>query len=53
LVGHFCCHTDKEYLLTDAISFTMMTRLHQKTAFAFDKHFGQYGWQIFEPERDK
>jgi hypothetical protein len=26
-----------------------MTRLHQKTAFAFDKHFGQYGWQIFEP----
>jgi predicted nucleic acid-binding protein len=49
LVGHSYRHTDKEYLLTDVISFTVMTRLHLKTAFAFDKHFGQYGWQIFEP----
>jgi len=46
-------YTDKEYSLTDAISFTMMTRLRLKTAFAFDKHFGQYGWQILEPNRDK
>ena len=39
-------HTDKEYSLVDAISFVVMERLRLKQAFAFDKHFAQYGWQV-------
>jgi predicted nucleic acid-binding protein len=39
----------KEYSLTDAISFTIMTRLGLNTAFAFDRHFGQYGWRVLQP----
>jgi predicted nucleic acid-binding protein len=46
-------YADKDFSLADTISFVIMTRLGLKIAFAFDKHFGQYGWQILEPERDK
>ncbi len=42
-------HIDKEYSLTDAISFAIMTRLGLNTAFAFDRHFGQYGWHVLQP----
>jgi uncharacterized protein len=42
-------HIDKEYSLVDAISFVVMERLRLKQAFAFDKHFAQYGWQIPTP----
>jgi len=42
-------YDDKDFSLADAISFTIMTRLDLKTAFAFDRHFGQYGWQVLRP----
>ena len=39
-------HTDKDYSLTDALSFVVMGRLGITHAFAFDKHFTQYGVTI-------
>jgi predicted nucleic acid-binding protein len=36
-------HGDKEYSVTDCISFVLMKRLDTDTAFAFDKHFVQAG----------
>ena len=36
---------DKDYTYTDATSFAVMERLGIKKAFAFDKHFEQYGLQ--------
>lgn len=42
-------YDDKDFSLANAIAFTIMTRLGLKTAFAFDKHFGQYGWQVLLP----
>jgi predicted nucleic acid-binding protein len=42
-------YTDKEFSLTDAISFAVMERLRIIYAFAFDKHFAQYGWKVLEP----
>lgn len=41
--------TDKDYSLCDAISFAVMTRLDLRQAWAFDKHFGQYGWEMLAP----
>ncbi len=41
--------TDKDYSLCDAISFAVMTRLDLRQAWAFDKHFGQYGWEVLAP----
>ncbi len=41
--------TDKDYSLTDTISFAVMTRLGLRHAWAFDKHFSQYGWQTLAP----
>jgi predicted nucleic acid-binding protein len=38
-------HKDKNYTYTDATSFAVMERLGIKKAFAFDKHFDQYGFQ--------
>jgi predicted nucleic acid-binding protein len=38
-------HKDKDYTYTDATSFAVMERLGIKKAFAFDKHFEQYGFQ--------
>lgn len=42
---YFERHTDKAYSLTDCISFVLMDRLGIKTAFAFDQHFTQAGFQ--------
>jgi uncharacterized protein len=36
-------HTDKDFSLCDAISFSMMERRGIRTAFTFDRHFRQYG----------
>jgi predicted nucleic acid-binding protein len=36
-------HTDKDWSLCDAISFSMMERRGIRTAFTFDRHFQQYG----------
>ncbi len=42
-------YSDKTFSLTDAISFAMMQCLGIDVAFAFDRHFRQFGFQIIEP----
>lgn len=37
---------DKDYSLTDALSFAVMERLGLRVAFALDRHFAQFGWTI-------
>jgi predicted nucleic acid-binding protein len=39
-------YVDKDFSLTDAISFAIMARLGLRQAFTFDKHFEQYGWRV-------
>ena len=39
--------TDKAFSCTDATSFAVMERLGLKTAFAFEPHFVQFGFQLF------
>jgi len=39
---------DKDYSLTDAISFVVMRKIGTKKAFAFDRHFKQFGYEFFE-----
>lgn len=39
-------HNDKEYSYTDATSFAVMERLGIRRAFAFDRHFIQYGFEL-------
>ena len=36
-------HTDKDWSLCDAISFAVLDARQVATAFAFDRHFRQYG----------
>ncbi len=36
-------HTDKDWRLCDAISFAVLDAREVTTAFAFDRHFRQYG----------
>lgn len=36
-------HADKDWSLCDAISFAVLERRGVRTAFTFDRHFGQYG----------
>lgn len=42
-------YEDKDFSLTDAISFSVMERLEIAFAFTFDQHFAQYGWQVLSP----
>jgi predicted nucleic acid-binding protein len=39
-------YTDKSFSYTDATSFAVMERLRIRRAFAFDKHFEQYGFEL-------
>lgn len=43
-------YADKNFSLTDAISFAVMDRLRLRTAFAFDRHFAQYGLDVLMAE---
>lgn len=45
-------HADKDYSLTDAISFAVMERLGLDRAFAYDRHFAQYGFRVLGTESE-
>jgi len=38
-------YRDKDFSLCDAIAFAVMERLKAGTAFTFDRHFRQYGFE--------
>ena len=38
-------HKDKNYSLTDCVSFVLMTQRGMKAALAFDRHFTQAGFE--------
>jgi predicted nucleic acid-binding protein len=42
-------YDDKDFSLTDAISFAIMERLGMTQAFSFDRDFAQYGFDILRP----
>jgi predicted nucleic acid-binding protein len=42
-------YQDKDFSLTDALSFAVMERLGVRTAFTLDRHFAQFGWEIVPP----
>lgn len=42
---YFQQHQDKDYSLTDCISFLVIKRFRIETALAFDQHFVQAGFQ--------
>lgn len=42
--AYFQRHQDKEYSLTDCISFVVMRKFGIQTAFTFDRHFVQAGF---------
>lgn len=42
---YFSQQADKSYSLTDCISFVLTERLGIRTAFAFDRHFVQAGFE--------
>ena len=44
-------YRDKDFSLTDATSFVIMERLGIRTAFAFDRHFAQYGLTVLQAPR--
>ena len=42
-------YEDKDFSFTDCTSFALMEQMSLKTAFAFDRHFRQYGFDLFVP----
>jgi predicted nucleic acid-binding protein len=44
-------YADKGISFTDSISFAMMHRLGIRTAFTFDRHFRDAGFQIIATPR--
>jgi predicted nucleic acid-binding protein len=42
---YFEKHADKDYSMTDCVSFVLMNKLGINHAFAFDKHFVQAGFK--------
>ena len=42
--AYFVQHADKQYSLTDCISFVLMSRRRMTHDFTFDHHFGQAGF---------
>jgi predicted nucleic acid-binding protein len=40
-------HVDKTYSYVDATSFAVMERLRIAKAVSFDRHFSQYGFELF------
>ncbi len=42
-------YDDKDFSFVDCTSFSIMEHVGVKTAFAFDKHFGQYGFEVLRP----
>ncbi len=43
-------YTDKDFSFTEAISFAEMERLGITYAFAFDRHFEQFGFTVLTPD---
>jgi len=41
-------YDDKDFSLTDAMSFAVMERLQIPVAFTFDRDFTQYGFQVLQ-----
>ena len=39
-------YDDKDFSLTDAISFAVMERVRIPSVFPFDRHFAQYGFTV-------
>ena len=48
-IGILGRYTDRAFSYTDATSFAVMERLGLRTAFAFDVHFQQFGFQVVGP----
>lgn len=43
-------YDDKDFSMTDAVSFVVMERLQITRAFTFDRHFAQYGFTVLSPD---
>ena len=43
-------YDDKDFSLTDTLSFAVMERLGIRMAFSLDAHFAQFGWQLLPLE---
>lgn len=43
-------YDDKDFSMTDALSFTVMERLQITRTFTFDRHFAQYGFTVLRPD---
>ncbi len=46
--GEIFRYEDKSFSLVDCLSFAVMERLQIPYAFAFDRHFAQYGIETLE-----